>query len=113
MASPLRGEVWMVEFDPVRGHEQAGRRPALVVSSDVFNRGHADLLIVLPLTTKARTVRSHVAILAGEAGLRRNSFIKCEDVRSIAKERVGRRLGSVSRATLSRVETVLRLLLDV
>jgi mRNA interferase MazF len=89
MATPVRGEVWMTDFDPVRGHEQAGLRPALIVSTDYFNRGPADLLIVLPLTTKAKRVRSQIAVPAGEAGLRRNSFIKCEDIRSVAKQRVG------------------------
>ena len=50
----LRGEIWMIDFDPTRGHEQAGRRPALVVSDDVFNAGPAGLVMVLPVTTKPK-----------------------------------------------------------
>jgi mRNA interferase MazF len=50
MSDPLRGEIWLCDFEPVRGHEQGLRRPALVVSTDIFNKGPADLLIVLPLT---------------------------------------------------------------
>src|SRR3990170_1190644 len=50
MVAPGRGEVWMTDLSPVRGHEQAGRRPALIVSDTVFNQGPAGLVIVLPIT---------------------------------------------------------------
>ena len=69
MPAPLRGEIWMIDFDPTRGHEQAGKRPALVVSDDVFNAGPAGLVIALPLTSKAKGVRSHVAVQPPEGGL--------------------------------------------
>ena len=49
-----RGEVWLTIFDPVEGHEQAGRRPALVLSADEFNASRAELVTVLPLTSKYR-----------------------------------------------------------
>ena len=51
MSSPARGEVWLADLNPVRGHEQAGRRPVLVVSEDLFNQGPAGLAVVLPLTS--------------------------------------------------------------
>src|SRR5204862_2444879 len=54
--SPIRGEVWMLNFDPTRGHEQAGTRPALIISVDVFNAGPADLVIVLPITSRSKRV---------------------------------------------------------
>lgn len=110
---PLRGEVWMAEFDPVRGHEQAGRRPALIVSVDDFNRGPADLAVVLPITSKRKNIASHVAVVPPEGGLTRPSFIKCEDVRSISTERLSARLGRVSAATLVEVENWLRILLNL
>lgn len=44
---PARGDVWTVNLDPVRGHEQAGTRPALVVSVDRFNRNHSDFYILV------------------------------------------------------------------
>jgi len=113
MAPPLRGEIWMIDLAPTRGHEQAGKRPALVVSHDVFNAGPAGLVIVLPLTSKSKGVRSHVAVEPPEGGLRKRSFIKCEDVRSVAVERLGRRLGAVSRATMEAVAMRLRVLMDL
>lgn len=91
----LTGEVWMLDFDPTRGHEQAGTRPALVISVDVFNAGSADLIIVVPITSRSKGVHSHVAVQPPEGGLSVASFIKCEDVRSVAKERLHRRLGHI------------------
>lgn len=113
MASPLRGEIWMIDLDPTRGHEQAGTRPALIVSDDVFNSGLAGLVIVLPLISKARGVRSHVAVQPPEGGLRKPSYIKCEDVRSVAIERLGRRLGVVSPTTVESVSLRLRILMGL
>jgi len=103
----------MVELDPTRGHEQGGTRPALVISVDVFNDGPAGLIMVLPITSKAKGVRSHVEVTPPEAGLTLTSFIKCEDIRSVAKERLIRRLGAASPETLSAVEDRLRILLGL
>jgi mRNA interferase MazF len=111
--SPARGEVWLVDFDPTKGHEQAGRRPALVISVDAFNSGPAELVIVLPITSKSKGIRSHVEVNPPEAGLTVKSFIKCEDVRSVAKERLSRRRGSVSIQTMDAVEYRLHILLGL
>ena len=54
---PSRGEIWMVDLNPTRGHEQAGVRPALVVSVDTFNHGPAGLAVVLPVTSRLREYR--------------------------------------------------------
>jgi mRNA interferase MazF len=113
MPPARRGEIWMIDLDPTRGHEQAGKRPALIVSDDVFNSGAAGLVIVLPLTTKPKGIRSHVAVQPPEGGLRQPSFIKCEDVRSVAVERLGKRLGAVSTAIMEAVALRLRILMDL
>jgi len=110
---PLRGEVWTTEFDPVRGHEQAGRRPALIVSVDDFNRSPAELAIVLPITSKRKNIASHVEVVPPEGGLTRPSFIKCEDLHSVSTGRLSTRLGRVSSATLLEVEDWLRILLNL
>lgn len=108
-----RGEVWFVDFSPTRGREQSGIRPALVVSWDRFNKGPADLAVVLPMTSTARGVPLHVEINPPEGGVTLRSFIKCEDVRSVAKERFQRRCGAVSPQTIALVEDRLRMLLDL
>jgi mRNA interferase MazF len=113
VAAPLRGELWLTDLDPTRGHEQAGTRPALVISADTFNAGPSGLVILLPLTTKPKGVRSHVPVNPPEGGVRKPSYIKCEDVRSVAVERLTRRLGTVSGRTLQSVEFCLRVLMDL
>lgn len=112
-SEPLRGDVWDVNLDPTQGREQAGRRPALVVSADAFNRGAADLVIVVPITSAEKHIPIHVKIDAPEGGLRTTSFAKPEDVRSISKARLGKRRGNVSAGTMARVEDMLRVLMGL
>ena len=75
---PARGEIWGVDLSPALGHEQGGHRPALVVSVDAFNAGPAELVVVLPLTSKAKGVPFHVEIQPPEGGVKQVSYVKCE-----------------------------------
>ena len=113
MAEPSRGEVWWVNLSPVRGHEQSGRRPALVVSVDALNHGPAGLVVVVPITTSDRGIPFHVGLIPPEAGVDRSSYIKCEDVRSVSKDRLVSPLGRVAPSTLATVEDRLRILLGL
>ena len=113
MDNPVRGEIWLVDLNPTRGHEQGGRRPGLVVSVDLFNKGPAGLVIVIPITTKEKGIPLHVEIKVPEGGLTKRSFIKSEDIRSVSRERLVQRLGQVTRSTLDAVEDRLRILLDL
>jgi mRNA interferase MazF len=113
MRAPSRGEIWSVNLDPSKGHEQAGKRPALVVSTDPFNHGPASLVVVVPLTTREKHVPLHVPVIPPEGGLKQPSFIKCEDVRSISQERLIHRWGRVTPKTLTAVASRLRLLLEL
>jgi mRNA interferase MazF len=113
MPDPSRGEIWLVDLNPSRGHEPAGIRPGLVVSVDPFNHGPAGLAVLLPLTSVAKGIPFHVEISPPEGGVKVKSFVKCEDVRSIAKERLARRWGKVSASTLAAVEDRLRILLGL
>ena len=110
---PSRGEIWLADLNPVRGHEQAGTRPCLVVSVDLFNQSPAGLVIVLPVSTRGKGIRSHVCIDQPEAGIKETSYIKCEDVRSISTERLINRWGAVSSATMATVEDHLRILIGL
>lgn len=112
-ADPSRGDVWDADFDPVRGHEQAGRRLAVIVSVDVFNRGPANLVVVIPITSRERRIRSHVSVQPPEGGLTMPSFIMCEQVRVFSTERLHRRRGVVDSRTMTLVEDRLRVLLDL
>ncbi len=110
---PSRGEIWLVDLNPTRGHEQAGVRPGLVASVDLFNHGPAGLTVVLPLTTRDRGIPLHVGLEPPEGGVRQQSFIKCEDARSVASERLMERWGTVSQDTLLAVGDRLRILLEL
>lgn len=113
MINPLRSQVWSADLDPVRGHEQSGKRPVLILSVDRFNNSPAELVIVLPITSKAKGIPSHVEILPPEANLKQKCFIKCEDIRSIAKERLSNYIGVVSNETIEKVATRMKLLLGL
>ena len=103
----------LVDLNPARGHEQAGRRPGLVVSVDPFNHGPAGLVVVLPVTTKEKGIPFHVEIDAKESGLKHKSFVKCEDVRSVSKVRLAARLGMAPPRVMEEVEDRLRILLGL
>lgn len=110
---PSRGDIWLADLDPVRGHEQAGKRPVLVVSVNRFNHGPAGLVIVVPLTSRTKHSSSHVPIEPPEGGVRRSGFAKCEDVRSISADRLKDRWGTVTEATMNAVALRLRVLLGL
>lgn len=110
---PRRGEVWWVDFSPAIGKEIRDEHPALVVSSDFLNESPFGLLIVIPISSSSPPLRIHVDVPAGEAGLSKPSRIKCDQISKadIRRFRPGGRMGSVSPATLRKVEVVLRRLL--
>jgi mRNA interferase MazF len=110
---PKRGEFWLIDLSPVRGHEQSGRRPGLVISVDLFNQSPAELIIIIPVTTRKKEIRSHVLIEPSKSGLNKVSFIKCEDIQSVSKERLIHRLGKADQETLSQAEDKLRILMDL
>jgi mRNA interferase MazF len=113
IAKPRRGEVWLIDLNPARGHEQAGKRPALVISVDLFNSGPAGLVVVLPVNTKDKNIPLHVKISPPEGGVKETSFVKCEDIRSVSTERLLARLGEVSQDTIAAVEDWVRILLGL
>ena len=110
---PSRGDVWMVDLSPTRGREQDGMRPALVLSVDKFKHCPAELAIVVPMTKTERRIPTHVPVPAGEAGLSYNSYIKCEDIRSISRDRFVRHMGEVTPPRIERVQRYVRLLLGL
>ncbi|WP_165235119.1 type II toxin-antitoxin system PemK/MazF family toxin [Aquisphaera insulae] len=112
-ASPARGEIWDVDLSPTVGREQAGRRPALIVSDDALNSGPRGLVVVIPITGTARGLPSHVPVIPPEGGLIKPSVIMVEQVRAISKDRLGRRYGATTKATMDRVDRILRIILGL
>jgi mRNA interferase MazF len=109
-----RGEVWLAELGTTRGREQSGERPVLVVSADPINQSPADIVVAVPFTTRRRGIPTHVEVRPPDGGLRDVSYAICEQVRSLAAERLGARpFGSVPVAVMRAVEDRLRLLLSL
>ncbi|NSW91665.1 MAG: type II toxin-antitoxin system PemK/MazF family toxin [Firmicutes bacterium] len=104
-----RGEIWLIDLNPVIGHEQAGIRPALIVSDNLFNHSLAEMVIVLPITSKAKGIPSHIMI--DYEFLKCRSYIKTEDIRAVSSQRLIKKLGEVDFNVLEAVEEHLKLLL--
>ena len=111
--TPRRGEVWLVDFGEPLGLEQAGRRPAVVISADPLNESGSGVLMVVPCTTVRRELPSHVEIDPGESGLDEVTYAKCEDLKSISEKRLINHLGRVSPDVTFEIDRVLRFLLDL
>ncbi len=101
MARILRGEVYWADLNPVRGREQAGKRPVLVISHDVFNE-HGTV-IALALTSQPQRVQLPLALQVQSIDLPRPSWVKISQVRTLSTERLGSCLGRISAAELQDV----------
>src|SRR4051794_11398073 len=113
-AQASRGDVWFVDLsDKGRGREQAGNRPALIVSVDKFNHGPAELIIAIPISSTAKGIPTHVELNPPEGGVTMRCFVKCEAIVSISTERLLKQMGRVKPPTLEKVEGTLKILLDL
>lgn len=109
--------VWMADLGTGHGHEQSRRRPALVLSINGFNAGPAELVLVVPLTSKtakSKNIPAPVRVAPPEAGLKTLSVLLGDQLRAMSKDRLGGAAwGTVSAATLARVENAVRMLLGL
>ena len=104
----------MAGLDPVIGSEQGGTRPVVIIQNDTGNR-HAPTVIAVPVTSSLfkPALPTHAVLPAGEGGLWRDSIALCEQVRTLEKARLGRRLGAVSAEALRGIERALQVSLDI
>src|SRR5512140_2164377 len=112
---PQRGEIWLLDWSPSLGSEQAGFRPALIIQTDAANSnpGYPNT-IVLAVSTKGKPVPFHLALKPNRSnGLTEASFVKCEQVLTVAKERLVRKLGSIGREELQQISRAVRLVLEL
>lgn len=109
-----RGDLFWVDLNPVKGSEQAGRRPVVVIQNDVGNEA-APTVIVAPLTTKSFTKHYpiNVHIPQGIAGLKENSTILLSQIRTIDKIRLDRKIGHLPSSYLNQVNQAIRVSLGL
>lgn len=102
MARILRGDVRWAELDPVRGHEQAGRRPVLVLSHDVFN-DRSGTVIALALTSEVPKAGFPLTLESKATGLTKRSWIKISQIHTLSVDRIGGKIARASEEELARV----------
>jgi mRNA interferase MazF len=102
MARILRGEIRWADLDPSRGHEQAGLRPVLILSQDVFNE-RSGTVIAVALTSQPQHAGFPLSIELTARGLPKRSWVKIGQIRTLAVERIGKRLAVVSPEEMARV----------
>jgi len=102
MARILRGEIRWANLNPVRGHEQAGERPVLVLSHDVFN-DRSGTVIAVALTSQEPRAGYPLTLELVSAKLPKRSWVKVSQIRTLSTERIGKRLGRASDEELARV----------
>lgn len=101
-----RGEIYIVSFDPVRGFEQGGIRPALVVQNDEGNE-FASTTIVAVMTSRHRDYPVRVMVSPKQTGLAQASSVMLDQLRTISHDRLGRRVGRLTADKMAEVDEAL------
>jgi mRNA interferase MazF len=102
VARILRGEIRWADLNPRRGHEQAGERPVLVLSHDVFNE-RSGTVIAIALTSQEPRAGYPLTLELATAKLPKRSWVKISQIRTLSTERIGKRLGRASDEELAQV----------
>ncbi|GAA0483645.1 type II toxin-antitoxin system PemK/MazF family toxin [Streptomyces olivaceiscleroticus] len=108
-----RGDIYLVDFEPVGGSEVNKARPAVIVSNNAANasveRNGRGVVTVVPLTSNTARVLAFQAFLpAGDCRLAKDSKAQCEQVRAVAPERLRQRIGSVPQPRMAELDAALR-----
>jgi len=100
MAAVLRrGDVVWADLEPTKGREQAGRRPVLVISEDIFNR-RSGTIIAMAITSRPQKAGFPLTLKLSGARLPKEAWVKISQVRTLSTERLGRRIGRVEDSEL-------------
>ncbi len=102
MAGILRGEIYWAHLNPIRGREQAGVRPVLVLSQDIFNR-RSETVIAMAITSQPQKVGFPLSFELPQQRLPKPSWAKISQIRTISVNRLGKRIGSVSPEDLNQI----------
>ncbi len=103
-----RGEIYYADLSPVIGSEQGGIRPVLIVQNDVGNR-YSPTVIAAAITSQHNKTRlpTHISVEASDCGLAKDSIVLLEQVRTIDKQRLKERMGSLDLASMGMVDKAL------
>jgi mRNA interferase MazF len=102
MARILRGDIFWADLNPTKGHEQAGMRPVLVLSQDVFNE-KSGTVIAIALTSQPQRASFPLTLELSSPRLPKQTWAKISQIRTLSVERIGKRLGRVSDQELQQI----------
>jgi mRNA interferase MazF len=102
MARILRGEIRWADLNPVRGREQAGDRPVLILSHDVFNE-RSGTVIAVAMTSQEPRAGFPLTLESRAPGLTKRSWVKISQIRTLSVDRIGRKLARASEEELARI----------
>ena len=102
MAKILRGDIRWADLNPVRGHEQAGLRPVLILSHDIFNE-RSGTVIAMALTSQPQRAGFPLTLELKTGKLPKRSWVKISQIRTLSVERIGKKIGSARSEELERV----------
>jgi len=102
LAAILRRDIRWADLNPVRGNEQAGLRPVLILSHDLFNE-RSQTVIAFALTSQEPRAGFPLTLETKASGLSKRSWVKISQIRTLSVDRIGRRIGRASEGELARV----------
>lgn len=102
MARILRGDIFWADLEPVRGREQAGRRPVLVISREIFNE-RSGTVIALAITSQHQKAGFPLTWPLPEGLLAKPSWVKISQIRTLSTERFGKKLGRLPEMEIDRI----------
>ena len=102
MARILRGDIRWADLNPVRGSEQAGLRPVLILSQDIFNE-RSGTVIAVALTSQPQKAGFPLTLEITTAHLPKKSWVKISQIRTLSVERIGKMIGRVSPEEIERI----------
>jgi mRNA interferase MazF len=102
VARILRGEIRWADLNPVRGREQAGQRPVLILSHDVFNE-RSGTVIAVAMSSQEPRAGFPLTLESKATGLTKRSWVKISQIRTLSVDRIGRRVAHASEEELARV----------
>jgi mRNA interferase MazF len=109
---PKRGEIWLANFNPAHGSEQKGMRPALIIQNDIGNEV-SPITIVAAISTVIKEYPINVMIKTSESGLTKDSVVKLNQIRTIDKKRLIKRLGKLGSSKMNQVNSAIVLSLGL
>ena len=109
-----RGDILLVNLEPVKGHEQGGIRPVLVIQNDTYNK-HSPVLIIAAITSKQFTNEypTNVFVSKEESKLKKDSTVLLNQIKTIDKQRIIKTIGSIDPFTIGKVDMALKISLAI